>query len=124
MKAYLNKVRWLFSGSRSEQTIAEITASPTISGATIIPESEGHVLQIDFSERINDGNEIQGISLLQDGQSIYRDALYPGETQYKIQFDGFRIAPEQYEIVLTDSNNQVVETAELSIKTIQTTTGN
>lgn len=119
MRAYISKIKSLLGVQTSEITVCEVSETSIISDATLIPESDGYVLDITFAERINDGNQIQGLSLLSDGKSVHRDGLYPGETQYQLQFDGFDIAPADYEIVFTDDEEQVVETAELELMKVK-----
>jgi len=118
MRTYLRKAKQLLFSVKPYSYVANIEPTEKFQSASLSTDDSGQVLQIQFAEPIKDGNEIEQISLLTEGQTVYSDDLYPGETQCKVYFDGFDLDILSYSAVLIDSDGQVVEKTDIKINEI------
>ncbi|MDT3437849.1 hypothetical protein [Haloarcula sp. 1CSR25-25] len=119
MKAYSKALKQVLFGVKPYDYTAEVERSELVSSASIGLDEEGAVLTVNFVEAIKDGNQIDGMVVLNGGRAIDKKSLLPGETKASLFFDGFDIGGTEYEITLVDTDEQVIETTEIQIHEVQ-----
>jgi len=118
MGAYINKIkRGLFS-VKPYGYIATVDSSEYIKGAEMSTNESGQLLTIELSEPVKDGNDIEQLSLLNSGQAVYADELYPGETHCYVSFSSFELDELHYSFVLIDSDGEVIDKTPIEIEEI------
>lgn len=85
----------------------ELDSRDFIAEVSVDKTHRGQEITVRFEDRIKDGNPVAGISILYDGQAIYRDGLLAGESSYTFGFERYRLARREFDVVLTDEDDQV-----------------
>jgi hypothetical protein len=119
MQAYWNALKQVLFGLKPHSYTASVGPSELISRTTVAIDDEGPVLTIEFAQAVRDGNQIDGMVILNDGRAIEKQGLLPGETKSSLFFDGFDIGGAEYEIALVDTDEQIIETAEIQIQEVR-----
>jgi hypothetical protein len=119
MKAYWGALKQVLFSVKPYSYTAKVGPSDLLSSATVAVDDEGPVLTLEFTEAVRDGNQIDGMVILEEGRGIEKQTLLPGETKTSLFFNGFDIGEAEYEIAFIDTNEQVIETDTVQIQEVQ-----
>jgi hypothetical protein len=115
MGAYIDKLkRGLFAVKPYGYT-ATAGSCEYVNSAEMSTNGSGQVLTIELAQAVKDGNDIQQLSLLNNGQTVYTDQMYPGETHYHVPFTSFELDTLEYSLVLINSDETVIEKTKIRI---------